>query len=136
MRRSASRKPWQAALLSLLQPGLGQIYNGQAKKGLLCLGLSWVTILVSLAILYELPLPPFNIALPLVLLLALMLSLLVDAMRTAQRQSDRFQLRWYNQWYWGFVPQANILGVAQRIYWSWDHEVKQVRWERIGREIR
>jgi hypothetical protein len=34
------RKPWQAGLLSLFVPGLGQVYNGQALKGVLfhCLG--------------------------------------------------------------------------------------------------
>lgn len=34
------RKPWLAALLSLLTSGLGQIYNGQLKKGVtfLCVG--------------------------------------------------------------------------------------------------
>jgi signal peptidase I len=38
--------------------------------------------------------------------------------------------------YWGFVPHANVLGVAKRIYWSWDRHAKWVRWERIGQDIR
>jgi signal peptidase I len=38
--------------------------------------------------------------------------------------------------YWGFVPHANILGVAKRLYWSWDRSVSKVRWERIGQDIR
>jgi signal peptidase I len=38
--------------------------------------------------------------------------------------------------YWGFVPEANILGVAKTIYWSWDRVAEQVRWERIGQAIR
>ena len=29
------RKPWQAGVLSLFVPGLGQVYNGQARKGVL-----------------------------------------------------------------------------------------------------
>jgi signal peptidase I len=38
--------------------------------------------------------------------------------------------------YWGFVPQAHILGVAKTIYWSWDRGAEWVRWERIGQAIR
>jgi len=38
-----ARKPWLAALLSFLWPGLGQVYNGRFKKGvvLLCLAAGW-----------------------------------------------------------------------------------------------
>lgn len=37
------RKPWLAALASLLWPGLGQLYNGRFRKGagLLCLAAAW-----------------------------------------------------------------------------------------------
>lgn len=37
------RKPWLAAVLSLLWPGLGQVYNGRFRKGvvLLCLAAAW-----------------------------------------------------------------------------------------------
>ena len=38
--------------------------------------------------------------------------------------------------YWGFVPRTNILGLAQRLYWSWDRDTAHVRWERIGQSIR
>lgn len=38
--------------------------------------------------------------------------------------------------YWGFVPRANILGPAQRLYWSWDRDTARVRWERIGQSVR
>ena len=34
------RKPWLAALLSFLVPGLGQVYNGQTRRGLILLGLA------------------------------------------------------------------------------------------------
>jgi signal peptidase I len=42
----------------------------------------------------------------------------------------------YDSRYWGFVPRANIVGIAKRLYWSWDDAAKGVRWERIGQEIR
>lgn len=34
------RKPWLAGLLSFLVPGLGQVYNGRTRKGLVLLGLA------------------------------------------------------------------------------------------------
>jgi signal peptidase I len=34
------RKPWLAALLSFLWPGLGQVYNGRIRKGLVLLGVA------------------------------------------------------------------------------------------------
>jgi len=37
---SRPRKPWLAALLSFLWPGLGQVYNGRFRKGLTLLGIS------------------------------------------------------------------------------------------------
>ncbi len=40
---SRPRKPWLAASLSLLWPGLGQIYNGRFRKGvvLMCVAAAW-----------------------------------------------------------------------------------------------
>ncbi len=35
--------------------------------------------------------------------------------------------------YWGFVPRSTVIGVVERIYWSWDREAKRVRWDRIGK---
>ena len=37
--------------------------------------------------------------------------------------------------YWGFVPEANIKGLAFIKYWSWDSQNNTVRWSRIGRLI-
>jgi len=37
---SSPRKPWLAGLLSFLWPGLGQVYNGRTRRGLVLLGLA------------------------------------------------------------------------------------------------
>lgn len=37
--------------------------------------------------------------------------------------------------FWGFVPKDNIKGLAFILYWSWDSEKNNVRWQRIGRVI-
>jgi signal peptidase I len=38
--------------------------------------------------------------------------------------------------YWGFVPEANIIGRVSTIYWSWDSSGRRVRWERLGKAVR
>ena len=37
--------------------------------------------------------------------------------------------------FWGFVPEANIKGLAFIKYWSWDSRSNSVRFSRIGRWI-
>jgi signal peptidase I len=43
--------------------------------------------------------------------------------------------RSYDSRFWGFVRDADIVGSAFVMYWSWDGEKWRVRWERIGRRI-
>lgn len=37
--------------------------------------------------------------------------------------------------YWGFIDISKVKGKAIKIYWSWDQENSQVRWDRIGQTI-
>lgn len=37
--------------------------------------------------------------------------------------------------FWGFIDLSKVKGKAIRIYWSWDKENSQVRWDRIGQTI-
>ena len=37
--------------------------------------------------------------------------------------------------YWGFVPEENLVGRADRVWMSWDADDFRVRWGRIGRAI-
>lgn len=37
--------------------------------------------------------------------------------------------------FWGFVSSPQILGKVTSIYWSWDKEAGQIRWERIGDSV-
>jgi signal peptidase I len=93
------RKPWRAGLLSLLLPGLGQVYNGQVKKGVLCYCLMQIVPLALLPVLIGFPVAPVNIAGPALIVLFLYLYVFVDAIRTARRLGDTYQRKAYNTWY-------------------------------------
>ena len=97
--RAVQRKPWQAALLSLLLPGLGQVYNGQARKAALLYCLYWLVGLACLVTMLEFSLAPLNIALPTGIFLASYLFILVDAIKTASRQREPLPRKWYQRWY-------------------------------------
>jgi signal peptidase I len=93
------RNPWLAALLSLLTPGLGQVYNGRMAKGLLLHG----TLLAASAAagLWMLLVPGAipGVLAPLALLLLVWGCILADAVRDARRTGRSFRPRAYNRWY-------------------------------------
>lgn len=37
--------------------------------------------------------------------------------------------------YWGFVPEANFVGKAFAVWFSWDNDTKRIRWQRLGTVI-
>ena len=93
------RKPWRAGLLSLLLPGLGQLYNGQGKKGVVFYCLVYVAPFALLPLILGLPLAPVNIIIPTLVFLCLYVYVLVDAIRIARRLGATYQRKVYNKWY-------------------------------------
>jgi signal peptidase I len=92
------RKWWVAALLGLLLPGLGQVYNGQAKKGI------WFYILLlvpglamTLGTVVGIPFVPLVVTSFAISLLGLFL-ILVEAVLSARKQSANYQYKAYNKW--------------------------------------
>jgi signal peptidase I len=105
------RKPWIAGFLSGIQPGLGQLYNGQYKKAIVLALLPFLFVVPAfLWLLIYAPLhPPYNILLPALLSLAVLVAIVRDATRVARQRGDTYQLRPYNKWYIYFA--FALLGV-------------------------
>ena len=111
------RKWWLAGLLSLFEPGLGQIYNGQALKGLIFLVLplfflpAMFLCLISNKILY------FIIAFSF-LTTVYYISAIADAIYTAHKFKTEYILKKYNKLiiYLGVITLVFILNTAIASY--------------------
>jgi signal peptidase I len=103
---NTQRRPWLAVLLSLLLPGLGQLYCGATIQCFLFCGfMSAIAILSILAMAapasYH-PLGQMNGGLViacLVLTALLSLSSAIDALYTARKTRADYRLKDYNRWY-------------------------------------
>lgn len=89
------RNPWIAGLLSLFFPGLGHIYAGEARRGVLLVGGVYLAILLlgAAGILARF----WGFAAAFFLLLALWAGALVDAVLLARARRD-YALKRYNHW--------------------------------------
>lgn len=93
------RRPWVAAVLSLIQPGLGHLYVGRPGLALIppLVG-SLLFALLYLGALYV-PRAPFNVVLPLLLLLLIWLAIPIHAVLVAKHTGRAYVFRPYNRWY-------------------------------------
>lgn len=98
-RQSRRRRAWLAALLSLITPGVGQLYNGDIRRAFLCL-VGWTTIWILMLAGGALPrgLSLTAMLLAGLIMLGLILAALVDAALRARRIGTvslrRFQRVW------------------------------------------
>ena len=102
------RKGFIAFLLSLVLPGLGQIYNGQPKKAIIFFGL-----LLFIPLLFGLSRGTtffYGLLTFAAVMLTLRIYILVDAVRNARRQK-KYILKAYNTWYYHLIIAAGMLGV-------------------------
>jgi signal peptidase I len=105
-RAAHRRSPWIAALLALATPGLGHLYIGQARRGLVLFTL--VTGASALYVLAHFGMPRlWMIALPAAVIVGLYLFALIDPARRARR-IDAFRPHSYNKWY--MYAGAAVLG--------------------------
>jgi len=92
------RRWWAALLLGLLQPGLGQVYNGQAGKGAAVYALGWVGVALAAATIL-LPIPFAVSMLFVAFCLLLALAAVGESAWIAYRRGSELRLHAYNRWY-------------------------------------
>jgi signal peptidase I len=109
------RRAWLAALLSLLMPGLGQIYNRQVRLALVLIILA---ALLSMPARWAIAAASTDSVIPvatIILVIGLVIPLfaIVQAAVGARRAGD-IPLAWYNRWfvYAGFYVLVAVLSLA------------------------
>ncbi|MBT7087156.1 MAG: signal peptidase I [Desulfobacterales bacterium] len=96
--RTKIRKPWLAGLLSLLFPGLGHIYCGKAKHGIILYFCLEIITLFAFAIIL-LPIPILNVAITVLIILSAYICVIIDSVKTAKVAAEDYELKKYNRWY-------------------------------------
>ncbi len=99
-RSHSQRRPWIAAVLSLIMPGLGQIYTGSLPRGLIWM---FFCAIFSVAALLFLSHPTaYSLTLGCAAVLAevvIWVAAAVDSYRCALRCKADYELKDYNRWY-------------------------------------
>ena len=111
VRPGSRRRPWVAALLSLVLSGLGHTYAGQPRRGIALWAAAFIAGLLGLFALVVLP-STLALAAFLLLIIAPPIAVAVDAWRAAQRAAPDYHPHWFNRWYWyagAFVLVALIV---------------------------
>ena len=96
------RKPWLAALMSLLIPGLGQMYAGKLKRAVVILVVIYVGMVLGYLI--ALSTAPYGIVYTIVFwgipgLLFVYFAVPFDAFRMAKKSQEAYELKRFNRWY-------------------------------------
>ncbi len=102
------RNAWIAFILSFFVPGLGQVYNGQWKKGLL-----FFVVIYCVRFFLEIPeaITSFYSLLTLCSIeFVLRIFIIVDAIRYARRQKGYIPKK-YNKWYYHLLIAAAMIAV-------------------------
>lgn len=110
--RTDPRNPYVAFVLSLLLPGLGQVYNGQIKKAIIFLGLELV-----MHFLFGITRGAtsfYGLSSLLVVSIAFRIFIAIDAAKNAKRQAD-YILKPYNTWYYHLLIAIGVI-VVLNIY--------------------
>ncbi|HEX6899017.1 MAG TPA: signal peptidase I [Thermoanaerobaculia bacterium] len=111
-RSEKPRRPWIAAALTLLVPGLGQLYGGELKRAL-AVYLGYYCLFIALLVS---GLPRTFGGLIVLLLAALLLHvwMIWDAVRIARRNTA-YVLKPYNRWYLYLVVMAVAFFLSPRV---------------------
>jgi signal peptidase I len=102
------RNGFIAFLLSLLLPGLGQVYNGQPKKAIIFFGL-----LLFFPLLFGITRATtffYGLLLVFIIEIALRIYIIIDAVKNAKRQKE-YILKPYNTWYYHLLIAIGMLAI-------------------------
>ena len=107
---SKPRKWWIAGLLTLVEPGLGQVYNGQGLKGALILALP-ILIIPGLILSLDTGNMLSFVGGFVLLTMVLYVASFADAVLTARRLSHNYRLKRYNRaaYYLGIVALVMVV---------------------------
>jgi len=92
------RKPWLSAVLTIVSIGLGHIYTGEAKRGILLFFIAQAVYLLS-AFSLLLPVIPQNILAAVFLSLLFLSYCIIDAVKLSEKFSLSYDMKPYNKWY-------------------------------------
>lgn len=111
------RKWWLAGLLSLIEPGLGQIYNGQARKGILFI-LAQLLLIPLLMLSLNSGYVLMYLSIMMILTVAYYVVVVGDAIRHAKIQASDYQLKKYNKTiiYLGVIIVLMGFGTSARLF--------------------
>jgi signal peptidase I len=98
MTQNKPRKPWLAALLSVLVTGLGHIYSGKVRKGLFLYLFQAIVLIVILSIVVFYT-NIYSFIFAFVTGIAFVVYCAADAFKTAGFGKDSYTLKKYNRWY-------------------------------------
>lgn len=94
-----NRKPWLAAILNLLMPGLGQLYCGYLTRGIVLFIVTIVVMNIALAAFVFIEVPPLNVILMALIALSMWIFLIFNGYMTARKVRSEFTPRPFNKWY-------------------------------------
>jgi signal peptidase I len=103
------RKPWVAGLLTILTRGLGHLYAGNPKRGLILFGIEQCLLIVFAV--SALIIAPNLVSMVLALIggLAFTVFCVVDAVSIAKGKKENYELAKYNRW---FVYVGYVVGLS------------------------
>ncbi len=92
------RKPWISGILTFFAIGLGHIYSGEAKKGIILFLIGQFILLFSMSLLL-LPYVPINIVVAILVGLSFLIYCVIDAVKLSRKHKFSYDMKKYNKWY-------------------------------------
>lgn len=116
------RSLWVAAFLSFLMAGLGHVYVGQARRGLVVYGLCYLAGLLSFISLVYTPWGRIGIVVAVLLVIGGKVGSITDAVMTIRRNRNYAHRRYQRWWLYLFIWVLAWLltsALAQPMRWFW-----------------